>query len=743
MKARTAALAFTVSLALASSALAQNWQILEGARPGEPTGAVSPAQPFAAQEQPAPAQEPPVVAQAPAQAPASAPAADQPMPVIDETALRYFASQGDTRRLEIEIARLRALYPQWTPPADPLAVPESVDSLLEAIWMLYSQGRFAEAREAIATRQMNDPNWEPPVDLLDRLTLAEARERLVNASNLDQYETVIRIGSSNPGLLTCSEVDVLWRVAESFAMTERQGRARDAYRYVLTNCDNTAERLATMQNAAQLLSAEMRDELLALERFDNAGAGEFAPVRDNIARDALAAAGDDDSLVIDAETLARVERLARQGDGASDARLLGWYYLGNDDAQTAEELFRMALEREAEGDAAEGLALALIALDRFADAEDIVYPYRDENVERRGVYLAAAANLLAIEPRVVLSGDVLTRIVGEVAEARNAPAAQQLGWYARAYGQHETAGQWFASALQFDPEDEASAYGLALTRFQLADTAGLAELKRLWAGRSERIVLVGTPQAEAAPAPPSLAPAGSPSPASAPSPAPAQAAPLANTEPMTTPLAYTAEQPVQQAPPQAASVMAAAPRPQAIQQQAPARAAGGCTQTLNPESLSPASALARGWCLMDINRPLEAAKAFEVALRGQGDTARDAAYGQSLAYLRAGLVDEAAVAAASAPMTAERAGELQANILSERASGAFEQRRYVEALMALDQRAQIAPERNDLMVLRGYAYLNLRRYGDAERVFQAVAGTGNRDGLRGLAAVREQTGRQR
>jgi cellulose synthase operon protein C len=315
-------------------------------------------------------------------------------------------------------------------------VPESVDSLLEAIWMLYSQGRFAEAREAIATRQMNDPNWEPPVDLLDRLTLAEARERLVNASNLDQYETVIRIGSSNPGLLTCSEVDVLWRVAESFAMTERQGRARDAYRYVLTNCDNAPERLATMQNAAQLLSAEMRDELLALERFDNAGAGEFAPVRDTIARDALAAAGEDDTIVVDAETLARVERLARQGDGASDARLLGWYYLGQDNAQTAEEWFRMAFEREAEGDAAEGLALALIALDRFADAEDIVYPYRDENDERRGVYLAAAANLLAIEPRVVLSGEVLTRIVGEVAEARNAPAAQQLGWYARAYGQH-------------------------------------------------------------------------------------------------------------------------------------------------------------------------------------------------------------------------------------------------------------------------------------------------------------------
>lgn len=737
MNARAAALALTVSLMLASSALAQNWQILDGARPGEPTGAVSPAEPFAAEEQPDPVQEPPVVAQAPAPPPASA---DQPMPVIDETALRYFASQGDTRRLEIEIARLRALYPQWTPPADPLAVPENVDSLLEAIWMLYSQGRFAEARQAIAARQMNDPNWEPPVDLLDRLTLAEARERLVNASNLDQYETVIRIGSSNPGLLTCSEVDVLWRVAESFAKTERQPRARDAYRYVLTNCDDTAERLATMQNASQLLDPEMRDELLALERFDDAGAGEFAPVRDNISRDALVAAGEDDTIVVDAETLARVERLAREGDGASDARLLGWYYLGTDDAQTAEQWFRMAFEREAEGDAAEGLALALIDLDRFADAEEAIYPYRDESEERRGVYLAAAANLLAIEPRVALSTDVLTRIVGEVAEARNAPAAQQLGWYARAYGQHETAGQWFSSALQFDPEDEASAYGLALTRFQLADTSGLAELKRLWAGRSERIVLVGTPQAQAAPAAPVLAPA--PSPAVAPASAPAQAAPVATAEPMAAPLAYAAEQSVQPVQ-EAAPAMAAAPRPRPVQRQAAAPAPIGCTQTLNPESLSPASALSRGWCLMDINRPLEAAKAFDVALRGQGDTARDAAYGQSLAYLRAGLVDEAAVAAASAPMTSERAGEIQANILSERASGAFEQRRYVETLMALDQRAQIAPERNDLMVLRGYAYLNLRRYGDAERVFQAVAGTGNRDGLRGLAAVREQTGRQR
>ena len=63
--------------------------------------------------------------------------------------------------------------------------------------------------------------------------------------------------------------------------------------------------------------------------------------------------------------------------------------------------------------------------------------------------------------------------------------------------------------------------------------------------------------------------------------------------------------------------------------------------------------------------------------------------------------------------------------------------------MALDQRAQIAAERNDLMVLRGYAYLNLYRTDDARRVFQSVAGTGSREGLRGLAAVDDQMNSQR
>jgi Flp pilus assembly protein TadD len=150
------------------------------------------------------------------------------------------------------------------------------------------------------------------------------------------------------------------------------------------------------------------------------------------------------------------------------------------------------------------------------------------------------------------------------------------------------------------------------------------------------------------------------------------------------------------------------------------------------------SPLAQGWCLMDANRPLEAARAF--ARAGESSSAKqrsDAAYGESLAYLRQGLTDRAAAAALKAPLSPDRQKELQAAILADRATSAFRQGRYSEALVALDQRAAIAGERVDLMVLRGYAYLKLRRKSEARRVFAAAASIGDAEARKGLRLVDE------
>nr|CAD6596766.1 cellulose synthase [Rhizobium sp. Khangiran2] len=632
---------------------------------------------------------------------------------VDESALRYFAAQGDEKRLAAEIARLRQLYPDWTPPEDPLAVPQNADSQLEAMWQLYAQGRYPEVRKLIVERQVADADWDPPGDLLDRLAIAEARSRLVNASNLKQHQTVIDVGASNPALLNCSEVDVLWRVAEAFANTERPQRAVDAYSYILSNCTDAGERMATVQKAATVLPYSQVEPLLALEKPTEGGGGEFDSIRDDLARRFVSEANEKPALEIAPEHLERLAELASGRGAASDAVLLGWYHLRRDKAGEAERWFRLAREQEDSADASQGLALVLLEGGKPADAEAVLYNWRESSEETMATYLATTANLLAVDPPPAVTDDVLTRMAQTVMDKRYAPSAQQFGWYAREFDQPETAAQWFETALQWAPEDEPSAYGLALTRQQLNDQPGFLEVQRAWAERSARIKDLA------------LAPSASRTADERPSPAPPQA--------LSRPAAAGAAQ----------NAAPAGPKVVAHSSNVPAMSGrpSSCTGRIDVSRLSPGAALARGWCLMELNRPLEAADSFGVAIRSNNrSVSEDAAYGQSLAYLRLGLTDRAAVAATRAPMGPSRARELQASILADRAIQAFQSQRFREALLYLDQRMQVQQEPVDLMVLRGYSYMNLNRPHDALRIFEAAAATGNRDARRGLADAKEAVG---
>lgn len=672
-------------------------------------------------------------------------------PKVDETALRYFARRGDTKRMEAEIARLRALYPDWTPPSDPLAIVPQGDAKLDEMWKLYSEGRYAELRKAIADRSTAEPDWRVPNDLLDRLAIAESRERLINASNVKQYETVIRVASETPSLLTCGELDVLWRVAEAFALTDRAGRAKDAYLYILNNCDGAAERVATVEKAIPLLPRADLDELLATEKKAPDGQGEFAKARVDLARRSLADAGDDPKKTVLATDVDLVEAAAEKEGLPKDASLLGWYYIGRKDFTAAEKWFRKFYESEDSADSAQGLALALIGLGRYAEAEDRLYPWQDKNPDALKVYLAAVANLLAGDPPTLVEPNLLQRMAAVVAQAHDTPSAQQFGWYARALRQHRTAAQWFTQALTWTPDDEPSAYGLALSRLQLRDRAGVLEIQRLWAGRSERIAILGETRKrpakalETVPGPraPLTAADGTP----APDPTETAALGRATPEPESRTVPDRVEprrapEPVyiDRATESGDEVAAAPMRPRATGgvaqrvERLPQRRS--CSGSRSGSNLNGEASLARGWCLMDLNRPVEAAAAFKQAYeRGGADVQRDAAWGQSLALLRNGLVDEAAVAATKAPQDGKRSVELEEALLTRRATDFFQAGRYVESLLALDQRARIAPERLDLMAMRGYAYLNIGRKRDARRVFQALADVGHRDGMKGLRAV--------
>jgi cellulose synthase operon protein C len=623
--------------------------------------------------------------------------AEPTAPAVDETALRYFARQGDTRRLNAEIARLRALYPGWTPPDDPLKAPPVADPQLDRLWRLFAQGEIAAARAAIATRQGAEPGWTPPKDLLDQLALADTRERLVNASDAKQYATVIQIAAATPALRTCGDVDALWRVAEAFARTDRQARAQDAYRYILSACTNGPERLATMQKAAALLPREAVDPLLSLSHSGPDG-DEFQSVRESLARSAIAAGGADPKANASADDIALLQRLAEKEKSEADPALLGWYFLRRDDAKEAERWFRLSFDRQNGPQTAQGLALALTALKRPAEAEAALFRWAAASEEAGKVYAAAVANLLALQPPPALAPDVLARIVEATARRRDANLAQELGWYSHAYGQDETAARWFATGLAWKPDDEPSAYGLVIVDASLGRRDAVKALLRVWGERSARVQALGDP---------------------------AVAKRLA-TRPLAQGVALAA--PALPATPGAAPDLAA-PAPDKA---APPRTRPAANEEARPNDRTAvgadSSALTRGWSLMQLDRPSEAVLAFQTALAsGAAKQRQDAAYGLSLAYLRLGLTADANVASSQAPQSGERTGELRLAILTQRIRAAYEAARYDEALIGLDARARLAPEQTDLMSLRGWCYYHLSRYREATQVFQAVAATGSAD----------------
>lgn len=646
--------------------------------------------------------------------PPAPPVASPASPVkVDESALRYFAAQGDKARLEAEIARLKVLYPDWTPPADPLAVPEQGDAQLETMWQLYANGRYAEVRKAIADRQVADSAWQPPSNLTDMLKLAEARQRLVNSSDLKQYNAVVETAAANPQLLTCSEVDVLWRLAEAFVRTDKPERARDAYNYVLSNCDGASERLATVQKASTLLPIAMMDDLLSKEKPGADGKLEFDPIKDDLARQFVANAGENKDITVPTAYLLRMERLAEGSKLPSDALLLGWYNIRRDKAADAEKWFRGAREAEDSAAASQGLALSLIARGDPLEAEDVMYEWRASSEDARKTYLAAAANLLALDPPVALEADVLKRIAEEAVSQKDPATAQEFGWYSRAFKQPQLAMQWFSTALGWKADDEASAYGLALTYQELNNAAEVRRLQSQWGAQSQRILEIGRTAPDGREVPAVAEVAGARTPASAASAQPAEV--VYRTAPPTV----------------------SARQGRVVTRTQTTSKSGRCSTFVNPDGLAPQQALQQGWCLMDANRPAEALKAFGSALRGGQETVRsDAAYGQSLAYLRMGLTDNAAVSATRSGMDKTKATELQVAILTDRALAAYQGKQYEKALILLDQRARFATERSDLMVIRGYAYLNLQRYAEAIQVFEGPASTGHRDAVRGLAAAR-------
>jgi cellulose synthase operon protein C len=406
---------------------------------------------------------------------------------VDETALREYARQKRTDRVEMETHRLERLHPDWKPPADLwTARPSGPDEA--PLWELFESGDLVRLHKAISARQATEPDWQPSDDLLDKIKTSELRAAIFAGAAGHKWAEVGKLADDNGLGSGTSDVELLWVVAEAFARTERATDAATLYGFALKTRTDISERAATIQKALALLSMADAEKLIAMGRVRPDGKSEFDVIRVDIARARIAAfLRNDPSKAVDAADLAAVEAAARQASDAGQPRLLAWYAyrLGQFDA--ALDWFKLSLDREGDAMTAHGLALTMLKLGSRRDAEEVAYTWREQLSNNMILFIDILETDLTKEIPPFVEPERLARYAQVALKTQSGEGAQGLAWYAYNSCQFQTAHEWFARAVSWFPK-EATVYGYGLTLQRLGKRHELVEIANRYDGMFPRVV---------------------------------------------------------------------------------------------------------------------------------------------------------------------------------------------------------------------------------------------------------------
>jgi tetratricopeptide (TPR) repeat protein len=389
---------------------------------------------------------------------------------IDESALRFYASQNDAARVSMEIKRIKALHPSWEPPAN--LFDEARDPASEQkLWDLFAAGRLDDIRAVIEETRAGDPHWRPSEEFVRKFERAEVRLQLVAASEAKDAPGVLSVAEANPDMLVCSDLDVMWRVAEALVHTGAPERAQELYRFVLTRCTDPAGKLATMQKALELLPAKAVKALIATARGSADSAKDIEGVQlDLMRRHIGTVASDATAEPVPPAELRNFEALVAQRKLASDAILLGWFRYAQKDWPGAAQWFKQAMEWERQPKAAEGYALSLRQQGQLKDAETVAFEWRDGDPLIAKLYIEIVATALTGAKAEAMEPERLERTEQVTDKAKSATGAQALGWHYYNGAAFQKAVSWFAKAVAWE-QTETNVLGLALAAHRTRNQA--------------------------------------------------------------------------------------------------------------------------------------------------------------------------------------------------------------------------------------------------------------------------------
>ncbi|GGE23330.1 hypothetical protein GCM10011390_48460 [Aureimonas endophytica] len=394
---------------------------------------------------------------------------------VDETALRYYASTRNLARVGAEIRRLKALHPDWQPPADLFAQKAAVDE--SELWDLFAKKDFAGLDAAMAARVKAQPDWKPSDDLAGKVAVERARFEIGSAASRSDWNGVVTAAGKNAAALTCGNIDLLWSLGEGYARLQNFARSFDLYSYILKSCDDPAQRMATYQKAALLLPPQGMESLAALGRPQPDGRDEFGSLRfDPLRRQMAAVASGDAGSGPDQAQLDGFAAAVATSRSQGDALLFGWYLYALKDFSGATAWFKAAGQLGPDPKAIEGQILALRSGGQTDEAVSLAFTNRARAEEIAKLYIEMiSTRLTENDAAAVLDAATIRDFSGAVDQARSALGAQSLGWNLLAQNRLDDARGWFEKSVSWQPTQE-GVTGLAVVAARSKNPKELREI---------------------------------------------------------------------------------------------------------------------------------------------------------------------------------------------------------------------------------------------------------------------------
>jgi tetratricopeptide (TPR) repeat protein len=410
---------------------------------------------------------------------------------VDESALRYYAAQKQTARVEAETRRLQRLHPGWSPPHDLwTANPSKPEDA--PLWELFSKAQFETLDLAIAARRAKDPNWQIPSDLARRLRQRDLRASLLADAKAARWTRVVASSSEWLADSDPADIDILWQIAEGFARTRRYDDAQRIFDGILRTSVTPSERIATVQKALALLPIDAAERVINQGRRGAEGRSEFADLAIDVTRARISAVlRDAPGTRPTPDDLNAFRSFALASTDANEAALLAWLALKQNDNAEALTLFKHAIAKDGNETIAHGLAQVLRKLGQLREAEEVAYAWRAASTPNTILYIDILADQLT-QPKIAIDAKRLSRYGEVTMQTTSGEGAQALGWYAYNSCQFDAASEWFKRAMGWMPK-ETTAFGLALTARRLKRSAEVIDIANRYDGLFPQVVALMYP----------------------------------------------------------------------------------------------------------------------------------------------------------------------------------------------------------------------------------------------------------